>query len=138
MSPLPESPWLRYGLAEGALVAGKYRLQAILGEGGMGLVVSAHHEALERMVALKVLRKESAKDPVIAERFLREARAAANLRSEHVVHVLDVGTLPTGAPSANASSSSRVARRTGHSGLSCRSSCRSTARTLWRVFWAMK
>jgi serine/threonine-protein kinase len=95
---LPESPWLRYGLAEGALVAGKYRLQGILGEGGMGLVVSAHHEALDRMVALKVLRKESARDPVMAERFLREARAAANLRSEHVAHVLDVGTLPTGAP----------------------------------------
>ncbi len=98
MPSLPESPWLRYGLAEGALVAGKYRLQGILGEGGMGLVVSAHHEALDRMVALKVLRKESAKDPVMAERFLREARAAANLRSEHVAHVLDVGTLPTGAP----------------------------------------
>jgi serine/threonine protein kinase len=98
VSPLPESPWVRYGLAEGALVAGKYRLQGILGEGGMGLVVSAHHEALDRMVALKVLRKESAKDPVMAERFLREARAAANLRSEHVAHVLDVGTLPTGAP----------------------------------------
>jgi len=80
------------------LVAGKYRLQGILGEGGMGLVVSAHHEALDRMVALKVLRKESAKDPVMAERFLREARAAANLRSEHVAHVHDVGTLPTGAP----------------------------------------
>ncbi len=98
MSPLPESSWLRYGLAEGALVAGKYRVRGILGEGGMGLVVSAHHEALDRMVALKVLRKESTKDPVMAERFLREARAAANLRSEHVAHVLDVGTLPTGAP----------------------------------------
>ncbi len=98
MPPVPESPWLRYGLAEGVLIAGKYRLQGLLGEGGMGLVVSAHHEALGRMVALKVLRKESAKDPVMAERFLREARAAANLRSEHVAHVLDVGTLPTGAP----------------------------------------
>jgi serine/threonine-protein kinase len=95
---LIESPWLRYGLAEGALVADKYRLKGILGEGGMGLVVSAHHEALDRMVALKVLRKESAKDPVMVERFLREARAAANLRSEHVAHVLDVGTLSTGAP----------------------------------------
>ncbi len=98
MVPLPDSPWLRYGLAEGTLVAGKYRLQAVLGEGGMGLVLSAHHEVLERTVALKVLRSESAKDPAMVERFLREARLAANLKSEHVAHVLDVGTLPTGAP----------------------------------------
>jgi serine/threonine-protein kinase len=96
--PLPDSPWLRYGLAEGTLVAGKYRLQAVLGEGGMGLVLSAHHEALDRTVAIKVLRSESTKDGAMVERFLREARLAANLKSEHVAHVLDVGTLPTGAP----------------------------------------
>jgi eukaryotic-like serine/threonine-protein kinase len=98
VQPLTDSPWLRYGLAEGSVVAGKYRLREVLGEGGMGLVVSAHHEALDRTVALKVLRRESAKDAVMVERFLREARAAANLKSEHVAHVLDVGTLPSGAP----------------------------------------
>ncbi len=94
MELLPDSVWLRYGLAEGALVGGKYRLQGLLGEGGMGLVVSAHDELLDRVVAIKLLRRESASDPVMVERFLREARAAAQLKSEHVARVLDVGTIP--------------------------------------------
>jgi serine/threonine protein kinase len=88
----------RYGVAFDGLVAGKYRVQRVLGEGGMGLVVAAHHEVLDRLVALKLLPSDSAKDAVLVTRFLREARAAAGLKSEHVARVLDVGTLEGGAP----------------------------------------
>lgn len=88
----------RYGLAPGETVAGKYRVDRVLGEGGMGLVVAAHHEVLDCVVALKLLSIDSAKDPVLVSRFLREGRSAAGLKSEHVARVLDVGTLDGGAP----------------------------------------
>jgi serine/threonine-protein kinase len=64
----------------------------------MGVVVAARHIQLDQLVALKLLGPESAKEPVVVERFLREARAAASLRSAHVARVVDVGTLSSGAP----------------------------------------
>jgi serine/threonine protein kinase len=88
----------RGSVAVGDVIAGKYRVEGLLGEGGMGLVVSARHLALDRLVALKLLPGKAADDPVLAGRFLREARAAARLQNEHVAKVIDVGTLPTGSP----------------------------------------
>jgi serine/threonine-protein kinase len=65
----------------------------------MGIVVAARHLQLDQLVALKLLEPSSGtKDDVAVERLLREARAAARLRSDHVARVLDVGTSPTGAP----------------------------------------
>jgi serine/threonine-protein kinase len=75
----------------GRIVAGKYRIERRLGAGGMGYVVAAIHLQLGRRVALKFLH-EHRRDPRDVERFLREARAAAVLRSEHVAQVLDVDT----------------------------------------------
>jgi serine/threonine-protein kinase len=66
--------------------------------GGMGVVLAARHVALEQRVAIKMLLPEIAKLPEAAKRFLREARASTNLRSEHVARVLDVGTLDNGSP----------------------------------------
>ena len=83
---------------EGDIVAGKYRVERILGTGGMGFVVAAIHVALDQRVALKFLLPTAASRPDTAARFAREARAAAKLRSEHVAKVLDVGALPDGAP----------------------------------------
>ena len=80
-------------LALGDLVAGKYRVERILGEGGMGVVVAARHEELGQKVAIKVLRPELAGFEGALERFLREARAAARLESDHVARVFDVGKL---------------------------------------------
>ncbi|MCC6558036.1 MAG: protein kinase [Polyangiaceae bacterium] len=80
------------------MLAGKYRVERILGRGGMGVVVEARHIALDERVALKFLLPESALHPDAAARFLREARAAFKIKGEHVARVSDVGTLETGAP----------------------------------------
>jgi eukaryotic-like serine/threonine-protein kinase len=83
---------------EGDVLAGKYRVERVLGYGGMGVVVSAFRGDLEQRVAVKFLSQAAAERPDAAERFRREARAAAKIRSEHVARVLDVGTLDTGLP----------------------------------------
>jgi serine/threonine protein kinase len=69
----------------------KYRLEGILGVGGMGIVFAATHLRLEEKVALKLLLPQWASEPDIVERFMREGRASIKIRSEHVVRVLDVG-----------------------------------------------
>jgi serine/threonine protein kinase len=83
---------------EGDILAGKYRVERILGEGGMGFVVAATHITLQERVALKFMRADALGREDGVERFLREARAVVRLKSEHVARVLDVGTLETGAP----------------------------------------
>jgi eukaryotic-like serine/threonine-protein kinase len=64
----------------------------------MGTVLAAHHELLDVRVAVKLLSRNLLKDPSLLDRFLREARAAARLKSEHVVRAMDVGTLADGVP----------------------------------------
>jgi len=81
----------------GDVLAKKYRLERLVGEGGTGLVVSAQHLTLERRVAIKFLRTALASDE-IRLRFEREARAIAQIESEHVVLVFDVGALDDGSP----------------------------------------
>ncbi len=82
----------------GATIADKYLVDRLVGEGGLGVVVAAKHLQLDQTVAIKYLRPRALGSKGVAERFLREARLAAKMRSEHVVHVYDVGTLPDGAP----------------------------------------
>jgi serine/threonine-protein kinase len=77
----------------GALIDGKYRVDSVLGSGGMGVVFLARHEQLRERVAIKVLKPDRGGRPQLVERLFREARAAASLRSQHVVRVLDVGTI---------------------------------------------
>ena len=83
---------------ENELLAGKYRVERVLGEGGMGVVVRAIHTQLEQPVALKFLQPEALKRPALVARFAREAKALARLTTEHVARVIDVGTLDSGAP----------------------------------------
>ena len=85
-------------LREGAILQGKYQVEQILGSGGLGIVVSARHLQLGQRVALKFLRGSVLEDRAIVERFSREARILARLRSEHVARVLDVGALEGGGP----------------------------------------
>ena len=87
-----------HGVEVGAVLAGKYRIEKLLGEGGMGLVVAAHHLHLDERVAIKFLRPEILQNRDIVGRFLREARAAIKIKSEYVSRVTDVGTLDSGAP----------------------------------------
>jgi serine/threonine-protein kinase len=82
----------------GQVLAGKYRVDRVLGAGGMGVVIAATHIRLGEQMALKMLLPELARQPEITERFLREARAALRIKSEHVVRVMDVDVLDSGAP----------------------------------------
>ena len=85
-------------LAPGELVDGRYRIDAYLGGGGMASVYRATHAVLEQPVAIKVVCPLVRAVPGMAQRFLREARAATQLKSEHVARVTDVGTMADGAP----------------------------------------
>lgn len=83
----------------GTVIAGKYRVERMIGQGGMGVVLAARHLGLDEMVAVKLIREERAVAGSDAlARFQREARAAARIKSEHVARVLDVDRLPEGSP----------------------------------------
>jgi Tol biopolymer transport system component len=81
-----------HALANGTLVAGKYRVVGEIGRGGMGVVYRAHDEALARDVAIKVLPPEFASDPERLRRFEQEAKAAGQLNHPNILVVYDVGT----------------------------------------------
>jgi serine/threonine protein kinase len=83
-------------LSIGSVVNGKYRLARLLGDGGMGSVYEAHHAVLGTRVAIKVLHPDLARRTGLVERFLQEARVAAQIRSPHVVQVTDVDRTPNG------------------------------------------
>ena len=83
---------------KGEIVAGKYRIEDVLGQGGVGIVVAARHTVLGQRVAIKFLLHPAAQAPEDAERLLREARAISMIKSDHVTRVLDVDRLPSGAP----------------------------------------
>jgi serine/threonine-protein kinase len=78
----------------GIVLDGRYRLDALLGEGGMGAVYRAHHLAMDRKVAVKLLKPHLATDETALQRFAREARATMRVDSEHAVKVLDFGITP--------------------------------------------
>jgi serine/threonine protein kinase len=86
------------GFCEGDVLAGKYRIDKVLGAGGMGVVVAAHHIHLDDRVAIKFLLPEALANRDMVARFAREAQAAVKIKSEHVARVTDVGTLENGAP----------------------------------------
>ena len=86
------------GVPIGAVLAGRYRVERVLGQGGMGVVVKAMHLQLHQPVAMKFLLPEVLGNQQIVQRFLREAQAAVRLKSEHVARVIDVGSLESGAP----------------------------------------
>lgn len=78
------------------LIAEKYRLDRLLGRGGMGAVYAGTHVELERPVAVKMLLPDSFSDPLALERFRREARAAARLNHPNVANIYDYGALADG------------------------------------------
>ncbi|MEZ4379712.1 MAG: serine/threonine-protein kinase [Nannocystaceae bacterium] len=95
MEPTPdEAPshasWL------GRVIDDRYRLDRVLGEGGMGAVFVAEHLRLRKEVAFKIIRPEIAGDAKIAARFAREAMATAQIESPHIASAIDYGPLPEG------------------------------------------
>lgn len=85
-------------LSPGEIIDGRYRIESYLGGGGMASVYRATHVVLEQSVAIKIISPAIRALPGMAQRFLREARAATHLKSEHVARVSDVGTMADGAP----------------------------------------
>lgn len=85
-------------LQPGAMIGQKYRVDGLLGWGGMGVVLRATHLELDAPVAIKVVREELAQREEVVSRLLFEARAAAKLRGRHIVRVSDVARLESGAP----------------------------------------
>lgn len=83
---------------EGDVLSGKFKVERILGMGGMGVVVAARNLHLDQLVALKFMLPQAMVNKEAKARFMREARAVARLKSEHITRVLDVGTLDDGAP----------------------------------------
>ncbi|MEO6575959.1 MAG: serine/threonine-protein kinase, partial [Polyangiaceae bacterium] len=83
---------------KGDVIAGKYLVERVIAEGGMGVVVEAMHLTLNRRVAVKLMLPEALELPNAVERFQREAQAAAQIQNEHVVRIIDVGTREDGSP----------------------------------------
>ncbi|MGZ3420285.1 MAG: serine/threonine-protein kinase [Polyangiales bacterium] len=82
----------------GQVIAGKYRVERVLGKGAMGTVVEAKHQRLGERVAIKIIVPELAANADIVERFFREARACAKIHSDHVPLIHDLGQLEDGSP----------------------------------------
>jgi serine/threonine-protein kinase len=98
-SIMPEEPDAQPAPLEvGQVIARKYRLDRLLGAGGMGYVALATHLQLDQRVALKFLRPETVKRKDLVQRFAVEARAAAKIRGDHVAKVTDVDALEDGTP----------------------------------------
>ena len=87
-----------FSIGPGDVVADKYRLERLIGEGGMGMVIAARHLELDEPVAIKFLLPQALDNADAVARFAREARASVKIKSEHVARTLDVGRLPGGVP----------------------------------------
>ncbi len=82
----------------GKVIEGRYEIESVLGEGGMGSVYAVRHRALDKRFAMKVMRSDLAKQGELAARFIQEARATAAIGHPNIVQITDFGELPTGAP----------------------------------------
>ncbi len=83
-------------LEVGQIVDGKYQIERLIGEGGMGAVYSGENLRIRRRVAIKVLHSATAQSSDVVQRFEREAQAAGRIGNDHILEVIDLGQLPDG------------------------------------------
>ena len=85
---------------DGPVIGGKYRLQKLIGAGGMGQVWIGRNEVTEREFAIKLLLPQAAANPEVVSRFVQEAKVSGRLRHPGILEIYDVGTAPelNGAP----------------------------------------